>query len=213
MSFKIFLENAKQAYNESSLSRLWRHNLEHDCGAISAFRIENDEGVFYTKEQNKERSRQLSARLLSLGYNITRLQGVYPEETSSQKKEDPQKENKEISWFVVDVNNSGNLEDDLFKLGEKFKQDSILFIPKGAINNDAIAYLIGTKPEGTEFIKYKEKIPFEKGRLGVSSPIYTSYVNGRPFIFENADDFFVKKPTGMAIMAYAKALKSDPDNV
>ena len=50
--FNIYLQ-------ESSLSRLWRHNEKHDCGAMTAFR--NAEGCGfgerYSNADNKKRNR------------------------------------------------------------------------------------------------------------------------------------------------------------
>ena len=175
---------------ESSLSRLWKHNLSHDCGAMSAFRPASDcgTGTPYTREDNLKRSTSLSAKLRYLGYRVTATVGVY-------------KGKKEASFFVVDSEDSGKLETDLHDLGEEFEQDSILFIPRGAINNEATAYLIGTsRCPGVE-ITYGEREPFERGRLGMSSPIYSTYINGRPFFFESNTLEDVYQPTGMGYWA------------
>ena len=60
--FNIYLQ-------ESSLSRLWRHNEKHDCGAMTAFR--NAEacgfGERYSNADNKKRNRSLLAKLKSKG--------------------------------------------------------------------------------------------------------------------------------------------------
>ena len=44
---------------------------------------------------------------------------------------DKAKEVGEHTYFIVDSEDTGNLEKDLRSLGEEFDQDSILFIPKG----------------------------------------------------------------------------------
>lgn len=171
------MKSFKDVINESSLSRIWRHNEKHDCAAMTAFRNNRDcgEGEPYTKDENKKRNKSLLAKLKSMGYSVTTLQGQYPEGG---------KVSKETSYFIVDVNDGGNLEKDVMRLGEMFEQDSVLFIPKGAIQNETNAYLIGTNRCENNWLGYHKKETFEKGKLGYNSPIYTSYVNGRPFIFE-----------------------------
>ncbi len=179
---------------ESSLSRLWRHNLAHDCGALTAFRkytvCDETDGVLLTKEDNIKRNKSLTAKLLSKGYDVTRLIGKYPEGSI---------ERKEISYFVVDKKDRGNLEQDMRELGEEFNQDSVLIIPKGAITNEAQAYLIGTNHCENNWLDYGKKQVFERGRLGYDSPIYTSYINGRPFIFETVDKKLSLPGSGMGI--------------
>jgi len=174
MKFKHYLK-------ESSLSRIWKHNKEHDCGALSAFRSN------YSRKENEQRNKSLLAKLKSKGYGVTKLNGIYPEGG---------KEGKENSFFVVDLNDSGKLFDDLKKLGEHFDQDSILFIPKNSISGENKAFLFGTNHEKNNFISYGQKLPFEKGKLGYKSPIYTSYVNGRPFIFEDVENEVLNPQTG-----------------
>jgi hypothetical protein len=166
---------------ESSLSRLWSHNEEHDCGAMTAFRKAADcgEGVKYTKADNIKRNKSLLAKIKSKGYGATTLKGIYPEGGQTTK---------EISYFIVDLEDGGTLEKDLKKLGNEFEQDSILYIPKGAIQNTAKAYLIGTNSCKDNWLGLGKKEVFNKGKMAYSSPVYTSYVNGRPFIFEEVGE-------------------------
>ena len=44
---KTYKEFFKEQENleESSLSRLWQHNIDHDCGAITAFRLYEGCGI------------------------------------------------------------------------------------------------------------------------------------------------------------------------
>ena len=174
---KVLKNLSESKLNESSLSRLWSHNEKYDCGAMTAFRNSRDcgEGAEYTKKENRQRNRKLSAQLRSLGYGVTKVHGKYPEGG---------RDGKEESFFIVDLKDTGNLERDLMKLGEEYEQDSILFIPKGSIQGDDKAYLMGTNHCPKNDIKYHEKFTFNKGRLGYDSPIYTTFVSGRPFIFE-----------------------------
>ena len=63
--FNIYLQ-------ESSLSRLWRHNEKHDCGAMTAFRNAEGGGFGerYSNADNKKRNRSLLAKLKSKGYYV-----------------------------------------------------------------------------------------------------------------------------------------------
>ncbi len=175
---------------ESSLSRLWEHNESHDCGVITAFRnytncgyMDTDEPCFdnkppekISKSENSKRNKALMADLIKDGFKgSTKLVGSYPEGG---------KQTKEISYFVVDLEDIGDLRKILMKLGHKYDQDSILFIPKGSIQGLDKAFLIGTNKCPNNDIKTGETMIFNKGRVGYESPFYTSYVNGRPMIFE-----------------------------
>ena len=187
----------KNYLTESSLSRLWKHNEEHDCGAMTAFRVATEcgEGTPYTKKDNKARNLSLLSKLKSKGYSITSLKGKYPEGG---------KETKETSFFIVDITDGGMLKKDLKILGKEFEQDSILYIPKGAILNKANAVLI--KTNNCKNNELKKETFFEKGKLGYTSKFYTSYVNGRPFIFEEIGNE-IKYGSGFTAMAMGKYSK------
>lgn len=174
---------------ESSLSRLYQHNVNYDCGALTAFRTAAacGTGTPYTREDNRRRNRSLLAKLQVMGYSVTRITGRYPEGGTVTTEE---------SFFVVDHKQTGDLEKNLRRLGELFEQDSILFIPKGAIVQQARAYLIGTNHCENNWIGYGKTQPFAVGKLGRVSPIYTSYVKGRPFIFEDVDHECVPPASG-----------------
>jgi hypothetical protein len=187
---KVLSKIGKKIMNESSLSRVYSMNEKYDCGAMTAFRSAQDcgDGQPYTKKDNKKRNKSLLSKLLSKGYSVTKLMGKYPEGG---------KESKEISYFIVDIKNSGNLLNDMKKLGEEFEQDSILFIPKGTVNNNDKAFLIGTNHCKNNFLGYGQKHLFDGGKFGKSSKIYTSYVNGRPFIFEEYGEKMSPPASGM----------------
>jgi len=162
---------------ESSMSRLYKHNEKHECASLTAYRS------VYTKKENEARNRSLKSKLLSLGYDLTEINGVYPEGGV---------DSSEISFFVVDSKDTGNLERDVVRLSEEFEQDSVLFMPVGSVKDTSIAYLIGTNHNDDNFLKYHEKNHFKKGAFfGEKGEYYTSYVNGRPFTFKEN----VKKPT------------------
>lgn len=167
----------KNILKESSLSRLWSHNENHDCAALTAFRSGADcgEGEKYSKKQNQQRNKSLLAKLLAKGYGVTTLNGRYPEGGTTKS---------EISYFVVNKENDKDFVKQIRKLGEVFEQDSVLIVPQGAIQGNAKAYLVGTNHCDNSWVSYGKKIPFAGGKMGKSSKIYTSYFNGRPFIFE-----------------------------
>lgn len=182
--------------NESSLSRVYSHNKEHDCAAMTAFRTARDcgTGEIYAKKEKMQRNRSLSAKLLKLGYTVISINGVYPEGG---------KKTTENSFFIVDIKDSGNIEEDIFKLGAEFEQDSVLIIPKGTIDGNGQAFLLGTNRCENGYPGWKKKEYFDKSSMGKESPIYTSYVNGRPFIFESIDniDQLYRPENGMGLWA------------
>ena len=192
----------KNYLNESSLSRLWRHNEKHDCAAMTAYRKFSDcgNGEPYTKSENKARNKSLLAKLKTKGYSVTSLKGKYPEGGTVGKEE---------SFFIVDIKDNGNLLNDIKSLGEEFEQDSVLFIPKGSIQNKAQAYLIGTNRCEDNWLDYGQTMLFNKGKVGYESPIYTSYVNGRPFIFEEVDREIKDPCNGMGYWAMNVMSKKD----
>lgn len=193
---------------EFSLSRLWQHNKYHDCGAITAFRRYSDcDGTsrhIYSKKENLQRNKSLGAKLGSKEYGLIKLHGIYPEGG---------KNIKETSYFVVDLFDAGKLERNLKILGEFFDQDSILFIPKGAISNDIKAYLVGTNKCTNNWIGYGKKKIFSKGKLGYSSSIYTSFVNGRPFLFESIGEYIGMPGTGFGVWAMRSIAKDKWRNI
>ena len=168
----------KQYITESSLSRLWRYNENFECAAITAFRKARDcgEGNPYTKKEKEARNKSLAIKLKSKGYQVTQIKGKYPEGSG--------KVIKETGFFVVNNVKNNSFFDDVKKIGEYFEQDSVLLIPKESIQNKAKAYLVGVNNCKNNQIKYGEKYYFNLSKMGYESPIYTSYVNGRPFIFE-----------------------------
>lgn len=182
------MKKFKQILNESSLSRIWQHNVDHDCAAMTAFRTAKDCGTGdkYTTKDNLQRNKILLAKILSLGYGATKLKGVYPEGGV---------DTKEISYWIVDLKDSGNIVSDMKKLGKDFEQDSVLIVPKGSINNDAKAYLLGTNNCKNNWLGMGKKEIFQKGsKIASTSKIYTSYVNGRPFIFEDVENNGIVPP-------------------
>jgi len=163
---------------ESSLSRIWKHVKEHDSGTITAFRsaLDCNEGKKLSKSENKKRNSLLKAQLLSRGYGVTAIDGVYIENygTSDEKKV------KEESFIVVDLKDKKKLKKDLIELGQQYEQDSITFSkPSGEY------YLISTNN--------CEKGHPGRGKVGVEVKLgkpffgkdgeFHSKISGRPFVF------------------------------
>lgn len=180
---EIWLEKIHNFIAESSLSRVWKHVTKHDSGTISAFRYARDcgSGEPYGKNENMKRTTQLKSKLLSMGYGVTRIDGVYIENYKTPNE----KPVKEVSFLVIDLKDSGNLKKDLIKLGSYFDQDSITY----------------SKPSGEYYIISSNKCPDGypgNGSIGVERKLgkpmfgksgeFHSKVNGRPFVFENVQE-------------------------
>jgi len=170
--------------NESSLSRVVHHMIDHDCGTVTAHRAKEGCGgpdaQAFSKQDNKKRNIQLNAKLQSLGYGVTDVDGAYIENFGTPDAI----EVTEDVYFVVDLKDNGNLENDLRRLGEEYGQDSILFIPKGEMG-----ILIGTNHCPRAYPGYNKKAPFSSRSFGKPGEFMTK-VRNRPFIFE---DSFLEK--------------------
>jgi len=188
--------------NASGLSRLLEWNQKYDAGVISASRKYDNCGYEtddlgnetdkpcptdewgrpvkgqprkLSKDEIKKLSKALATELRAKGYCITKVKGKYPEGG---------REVTEDFIFVVDCKNTGNLKRDLIRLGVKYRQDSVLILPKGALdpNTKQRGYLVGTNKCCNNWIGFKKVYTFEpKPAYGKEGTIYTSYVNGRPF--------------------------------
>lgn len=175
-----FAKCEPNAVNESSLSRIWKQTQKYDSGTISAFRDAREcgDGVKYTKSENKKRNSILESKLLSMGYGITKIKGVYIENYGS----DNEKHVNEESFLVVDIENKGTLKKDMMILGEKFEQDSITYSkPSG----EYIIISTNECPNGYPgFGKIGVEKKLGKSMFGKKGEFY-SRVNGRPFVFES----------------------------
>lgn len=180
---------------ESSINRIvyWVNNYE--IALITAFRgrKENiihpelvkddgkDEGETYTKYENKQRNRELSATLLRLGYGITKVDGVYVENFGLPNS----RLSNEESFLVVNKNNDPDFFDNIFKLSEYYNQDCFCYKAK----DDSIGYNIGTN--GADYPGYGEEVRNGKFVVGVKNEFMTR-LNNKGFAFtdeENLDTF------------------------
>lgn len=166
--------------NESSLSRVWSQVTIHDSGTISAWRYARNcgEGPIYTRNEKEEMNSKLKAQLLVKGYGVTPIQGVGYE----NYKTSMEREVKEDSFIVIDLNDSGKLKQDLIKLGMQYEQDAISFSkPNGEYHLISTnTCLHGYPGKGKIGVEIRLGSPFF-GKKGE----FFSRVNGRPFVFES----------------------------
>lgn len=154
--------------NQSSLPVMLQHNTEHDCAILTAYR-----GDIETSE-NKKRNIVLAKALKRYGYDTTAVDGIYQEEG----KDHP---TKEVSFFVVNVNDDSSFKKNCCDLAEEFEQDSIAYIPKGVLSGKNKPYLIGTKPDAVQ-LKYGETLTFSETNFGKDAAFKTT-IDGKPFNF------------------------------
>ena len=173
------LKSFKQVLYESSLSRIYAQAKDHESGTISAFRYARGcgEGETYSKKENLDRNAVLKAKLLKLGYGVTRIKGTYIENYGTKDAVEVSEE----SFFVFDKNDKGTLKNDLVKLGKEFEQDSVTFSkPTGEY------YLIGTNKCPNSYPGHGKEIKLGKPIFGKDGEFH-SKINGRPFVFESID--------------------------
>lgn len=140
--------------NESSISRIYEHILNHDTAFITGFRDNPGDPTKCRKptklkktqvpaakqrsmiQSNKERNMFLKASLLERGYGVTDVDGTYVEDFGTKAA----KEVKEDSFFVVNLNDDPSFKSFLNGLSEYFCQDSFLYVNRGGESS----MLIGT---------------------------------------------------------------------
>ncbi|WP_144777972.1 hypothetical protein [Marinobacter maritimus] len=125
--------------NDSALHQAWKHMQVHDSGIITA-RCEK-----YTEEDHAKRNLSLIAKLRHLGYFTLKVNGSYIECHGS----DHARELDAVLLLVVDIADSGCLEQKLCELGAEFEQDSILFVHAGGLDGK----LIDTSPRSIGEVK------------------------------------------------------------
>ena len=187
---------------ESTLNRVHKHVMEHDCSVITAFRNsfvnclddDNDEERLNIRT-NKNINKTLKAALLSLGYGVTEVKGTYIENYLS----DNEIEVKEDSYFVVNLKDDPNFDDNIIKMGEILCQDSVLIINKGGDDN----YLVGTNK--SDFPGHGEVVNLGKLKPGVESQFMTK-VGGRPFTLESFDNLQINSKR--IVVEYSKPIIS-----
>lgn len=176
MKFKQVLDTIQ----ETTLNRLREHMLEYDCGTISAWRkwAEDMNGrPIVSKKGNKipneidykqKQNAKLRDDLQALGYAVISVIGHWVEEGVPVREQ---------SFFVMDTSNKGTLKKDLAELGEKYYQDSVLYIRRGGVP----AISIGTfpRPFDPKASEYKSEFRLPKIEWGNGGEFMT-LTRGRP---------------------------------
>ena len=166
---------------EKSLARIFDHMRNHDNGFITAYRSE------YRKTENQQRNKSLLSKLQASRYGITSVEGSYIENYGTKEA----LEVGEHVFFVVDLNDTGNLLSDLIKFGGIFDQDSILFIKKGA--KDGILY--GTSKRDNAWPGYGISVVLDNPIFGQEGEFFTKVAN-RPFILSMSEMKDIPLPQG-----------------
>ena len=197
------------AVNESSITRLMRHNEEHDCICITAFRStreKDDAGIHKRKARvsNNAANNALGAILRKMGYNVTKVVGKYPEEDGAGDV-------KENSWFVVNVNDDEDFVQVCADLAEADEQDSILVIPRGCFSAGKGCYLYGTKNTPDAWVGYHERKMTDGISINGDSPFETR-IDGKRYSFnivdESEEDRFWNPSSMFGAMARHSYIKS-----
>ena len=197
---------------ESSLSRLYGHMVAHDTAIVTAFRGKPSDDSNCTDaaevgaaedentalQTNKRRNRDLKAALLNMGYGVTAVDGSYIEHFDTPEAYEPSAED---SFFVVNLKDipSSKFFDSIIPLGQKYCQDSVMLVPKGAEG----AFLYGTN--NAEFPGYGSKVDLGSATFGKEAEFMTK-VRNRPMAFAEGLDTYEKLPRlqRMAVKSIAK---------
>jgi hypothetical protein len=184
--FELIKHNGPQKINEASLSRIWHWTQKHDTAIITASRVKNENCVeitegeekdqIFTKEENKERNKDLYAVLIEKKYGVTKVNGNYIENFQTSNAT----EVSEVAFFVVNVRDDKNFFETIINLGKFYCQDSVLLIPMV----DEGPYLYGTNYATYPGLDNKSYVgKFKGGREG---EFLTRVGKGnRPFVFED----------------------------
>lgn len=134
--FERKLKMAKKTLQESSLSRVWRQAEAHVCAFVSASRMDND------ASKNRSNNKTLHSQIMNLGYGATAVVGRWPE----TQEDGSNVLVKEMSFFVVNLDDDKNFIDNIMKMGIQWKQDAVLIIPKGGTG----CYTIDTRNDNSD---------------------------------------------------------------
>lgn len=197
--------------NESSLKRIKQWINSKDIAGITAFRgkmeyptdntlMDKEVGETYSRQENIRRNRELKSALLKLGYGVTKVAGSYVEDA----KNNPDNEQQEESYIVVNLNDDPDFYNNLFRLSEYYNQDSFLYKSEG----EDEAYLVGTNKG--DFPGYNEKSSVGKFNEKVNAT-FMSRIGSSGFAFTN-DDNPAEKHTPMTFQK-RKDLRKKNQNI
>lgn len=163
--------NFAEYITESSLTKVLRKTEESRCAILTAFRGDA------TKQEKRKQNAELAALLSKKGLSYTQVQGNYVE-VDGEGKENVV---KELSFFVQNSDLSDiDFDKFIYKLGFKYKQDSVLIIPKGGKG----AYLWGTSKD-CDWIDLNQKFNVGNATFGNIKTQFYSKVGGRSFEFRS----------------------------
>ncbi len=152
---------------ESGLSRIWQTMQEHDTGFVTAFRHE------YKHAENIERNKALITDLRRY-FDVTSVKGAYVENYGTPDA----KTVGENVFFVSAPEDNRQLKAHLQQLGQKYEQDSVLYVPKGGQRG----FLIGTKEGVWPGLGVENELA--NPVFGKAGEFFTT-IKGRPFVFQN----------------------------
>ena len=180
---KLILEGLKQdSINEASLGRLFQH-----IGKDFIVFITSDRQVL-DKSENSKRRKELEKYIRLTGFGYNKVVGSYKEEETGDTK-------KENSFVVY-----GKDEKDMLKvfkrLGEKYEQDSILFI-----DLEGNAYLLYTYGSNKG-----EKDKLGKFRVGIVGDYYST-IGKKGFRFEVDESYQKESFTTFSGMLHENFMK------
>lgn len=156
--------------NESGLTRLYKKMESYNVGMISAFRGDK------TKSQNKLNNLSLKAKLLSDGFDVTKIYGTYIENYGSENEQEVSEE----SFFVVETEKSPSVFEKLPQYGNIYDQDSVFLKPAGEKG-----YLLGTSDRSDAFPPKGDKVIVGSPVMGQEGEFF-SKVKNRPFTMKEA---------------------------
>jgi len=182
-SVKI-LNNIRGILSESTLNRIEKWVKSKDIAGVSAFRgrltnytkntlMDIEPETEYSKKENLKRNLVLKSALLKAGYGVTRISGSYLEKGSIESQEE--------SFIVVNLNNDPNFRDKIFKLSERFNQDSFLYKHKDSDD----AFLVGTNYD--DYVGYKNIKHAGTFYKNVTAQ-FMSRLGAQGFAFSNEDN-------------------------
>ena len=162
--------------NEGGLARLYSHLENRSVGIVTAFRSR------YTLPENRARNRLLLADIKKAGFGVYKIHGRYIEGYGTPNAIDVGEE----GFLVIGPEgpDSGQFRSHMFKWGEKYNQDSVLY----KAFNDPNAVLLGTQSEDEDGNPVEFPGKFKIERVGTWHPqkigmFYTKMKN-KTFVFE-----------------------------
>jgi len=142
---------------------------------MSAFRYARDcgDGTPYTMAENLQRNSSLLSKLRASRFGVTSIKGIFIENYGAANA----REVAENSFFVVDLQDRGDMLSILRNFAEEFEQDSIIFGEAGKNSR-----VIGTNQCPNGYPGYGKEIVHAGAIFGETGK-FMSRVHGRPFIF------------------------------